>query len=215
MKKISKMQNLALMSLFAGIIFMLALSGFGYIQLGIIRATIIHIPVIVGSILFGPKKGAFLGFLFGVTSFITNTSTPGLLSFAFSPLIPIPGTDRGSIRALAICFIPRILVGVVPFYIFHLFQSLYKGKKRLLSFAIAGIAGAVTNTLLVMGGIYILFKDSYAAAMEIPTTIVFQTVLTVIFTNGIPEALFAGIITSALCRALMSNHQVRDMLERY
>ena len=30
----------------------------GFIPLGFMNATIIHIPVIVGSILLGPKKGA-------------------------------------------------------------------------------------------------------------------------------------------------------------
>lgn len=215
MKKISKIQNLVLMSLFAGIIFMLAFSGIGYIQLGFIKATIIHIPVIVGSILLGSKRGAFLGFLFGITSFISNTFSPGIMSFAFSPLISIPGTDNGSIMALAICFIPRILVGIVPYYIFRLLHSLFKGKMNLLSFGIAGIAGAITNTLLVMSGIYLLFKDYYAAALEIPTDSVYKAVLTVIFTNGIPEALVAGILASALCRALISNNQVRDMLEHF
>lgn len=215
MKKISKIQNLVLMSLFAGIIFMLAFSGIGYIQLGFIKATIIHVPVIVGSILLGSKKGAFLGFLFGITSFISNTFTPGIMSFAFSPLIFVPGTNRGSIMALAICFIPRILVGIVPYYVFRLLRSLSKDRMNLLSFGIAGIAGAVTNTLFVMSGIYLLFKDSYAAVLKIPADTVYKAVLTVIFTNGVPEALVAGILASALCQTLVSNVQVRDMLEHF
>lgn len=37
----------------------------GFIPLGFMNATIIHIPVIVGSILLGPKKGAVLGFFSG------------------------------------------------------------------------------------------------------------------------------------------------------
>jgi uncharacterized membrane protein len=212
MKKTNKTQNLVLMSLFAGIIFILAFTPIGYIQLGFIKATIIHIPVIVGSILLGPKKGAFLGFLFGVTSFISNTFTPVIMSFAFSPLIPIPGADSGSLTSLVICFIPRIIVGIVPYYIYRLLNSLFNGKLSLLSFGIAGIAGSVTNTFLVMNGIYLIFRDSYAAALKIPTDTVYQVILAVIFTNGIPEALVAGIVVSALCRALIRNRQVRDML---
>jgi len=215
MKEKNKTQNLVLLSLFAGIIFILAFTPVGYIQLGFIKATIIHIPVIVGSILLGPKKGAFLGFLFGVTSFISNTFTPVIMSFAFSPLIPVPGADSGSLMALVICFIPRILVGIVPYYIYRLLNSLFNGKLNLLSFGIAGIAGSVTNTFLVMNGIYLIFKASYAAALGIHTDTVYRAILAVIFTNGIPEALFAGIVVSALCRALVCNRQIRDMLEHF
>lgn len=84
---------------------------------------------------------------------------------------------------------------------------------KLLSFAIAGILGSITNTLLVMGGIYLLFKDVYAAAMNLPVETVYKAVLAVIFTNGIPEALLAGVLVSALCRALLSSQQVRDMID--
>ena len=57
----------------------------GYINLIVIKATLLHVPVIVGSIVLGPKKGAVLGATFGITSLIKNTLEPSLLSFAFSP----------------------------------------------------------------------------------------------------------------------------------
>lgn len=207
-----KTRDLVLLSLFAAIIFILAFTPIGYIQLGVIKATIIHVPVIVGAILLGPKRGAFLGFLFGLTSFITNTITPVIMSFAFSPLIPVPGTDKGSIMALLICFIPRILVGIVPYFVYKLLDKLLSKKLRLFTFTAAGIAGSLTNTLFVMNGIYFIFKDSYAMARNIPLDTVYSTVLTIIFANGIPEALVAGIVTSGLCRALMNSKQVKDMI---
>ena len=60
----------------------------GYIKLPIlaIQATTIHIPVIIGSVVLGPKKGAFLGGLFGLTSLINNTTQPGITAFCFSPV---------------------------------------------------------------------------------------------------------------------------------
>lgn len=214
MKLKTRTQNIVIISLFASIIFILAYTPIGFIQLGFIKATIIHIPVIIGSILLGPKKGAFLGFLFGVTSFISNTATPVIMSFVFSPLIPVPGSDKGSPMALIICFIPRILVGVVPYYICRVIHSLTKGKMNFVTYTIAGIAGAATNTLLVMNGIYLLFRDSYAAARNIPIDTAYHAVLAVIFTNGIPEALVAGIIVASVCQALLCNRQIRDMLKQ-
>lgn len=207
-----KTRHLVLLSLFSAIIFILAFTPIGFIQLGLIKATIIHIPVIVGAILLGPKRGAFLGFLFGLTSFMSNTFTPAILSFAFSPLIPIPGTDKGSILALVICFIPRILVGIVPYYVYKLLDRLFSKKLRIVTFAIAGILGALTNTLLVMNGIYFIFKDSYAFVKNVPLDAVYSAVLAVIFANGIPEALVAGIVTCGLCKSLMASKQIKDML---
>ena len=56
-------------ALFGAIIVLLAFTPFlGYIPLGFTRATIIHIPVIIGSLLMGPKKGAVLGLVFGATA---------------------------------------------------------------------------------------------------------------------------------------------------
>ena len=73
-------------ALFAALIIILAFTPFlGYIPLGFTRATIIHIPVIIGSLMLGPKKGAFLGFVFGMTSFINNTMNPCLLYTSPSP----------------------------------------------------------------------------------------------------------------------------------
>lgn len=213
MKLSNRTQNIVIVSIFASIIFILAYTPIGFIHLGFIKATIIHIPVIIGSILLGPKKGAILGFLFGVTSIITNTVTPAIMSFVFSPLIPVPGTDKGSPLALIICFVPRILVGIVPYYIYRMIHSFTKGKMNFFTYGIAGVVGAATNTLLVMNGIYLLFRDSYAAARNVPVDAAYHAVLAVIFTNGIPEALVAGIIVASVCQALLANRQIRAMLE--
>ena len=104
------------------------------------------------------------------------------------------------------------MVGIVPYYVYRLLDQLFHNKWRLLTFTVAGILGSFTNTLLVMNGIYFVFKDSYAAARSISLEAVYSAVLAIIFGNGIPEAIVAGIVTSALCKALMSNKQIRDMI---
>ena len=73
-------------AIFGAIICIMAFTPFlGYIPLGFTRATIIHIPVIIASLLMGPKKGGVLGFVFGLTSFINNTINPTATSFVFTP----------------------------------------------------------------------------------------------------------------------------------
>lgn len=71
--KNEKTYELVLTALFTAIIVIMAFTPLGYIPLVVINATVIHIPVILGALFLGPKKGAFLGFVFGLTSFINNT----------------------------------------------------------------------------------------------------------------------------------------------
>ena len=60
-EKTAKTKELVLMAMFTAIIIAMAfVPYFGYIPLGFMNATIIHIPVIIGAIVLGPKKGAFL-----------------------------------------------------------------------------------------------------------------------------------------------------------
>ena len=205
MKKTSeKTLGLVQLSLLGAIIFILAFTPFiGYIPLGVTRATIIHIPVIVGSILLGPKKGAILGALFGVTSLIQNTVSPTATSFVFSPFYSV-GDGGGNPLSLIICFVPRILVGVVPYFVFIGLKKLMQGRKggETLSLTVAGLAGSLVNTLLVMNLIYFLFGDSYAAAKGMKVDTLYKAILTVIGVNGVPEAILAAILTAAICKAL-------------
>lgn len=198
-----KTKRLVLFSMFTAIIVVLAFTPIGFINLGFIKATIIHIPVIIGAILLGPKAGAGLGFVFGLTSLINNTVNPSISSFTFSPFMPLPGSDKGSILALLVCFIPRILVGVFPWFVYKGMQALMKGRGKAVAIAVSGVAGSMTNTLLVMHLIFFLFKDAYAGVKGIGIEAVYAVIQGIIVVNGIPEAIVAGIITVAVCRPLM------------
>ena len=80
----SRALGLVQTALLGAIIFLLAFTpSLGYIPLGVVNATIIHVPVIIGSLILGPKRGAVLGFLFGLSSMIMATTSPALTSFIF------------------------------------------------------------------------------------------------------------------------------------
>lgn len=200
-----KTYQMVLTALFTAIIIIMAFVPYlGYINLVVIKATLIHVPVIIGSILLGPKKGGFLGFVFGCTSLINNTFNPSLLSFAFSPFYSI-GEIGGNFFSLIICFVPRILVGIVPYFIFIGIRKICKAKRGIdwLALPVAGVAGALTNTLLVMNLIYICFSEQFAAAKEIAADAVYGVILTIIAANGIPEAIVAAVLTTAVCKVLL------------
>lgn len=201
-----KTRKMIIVALFVAIIFILTFTPIGFIQLPLIKATIIHIPVIIGAILLGPEIGAFLGFVFGLASFISNTFFgSSILSFAFTPVINVPGQTSGSALSLLVCFVPRILVGIVPYYVYTGLQKLFRHNKvaEYFSLAVSGIAGAVTNTGLVMGFIYLFFKHAFALKKGIATREVAGTVMGIIAANGVPEAIAAAVLTAALCKVLL------------
>ena len=203
-------------AIFGAVICVMAFTPFlGYIPLGFTRATIIHIPVIIASLLMGPKKGGALGFLFGLTSFINNTMNPTPTSFVFTPFYSIAGVSGGW-GSVIICFLPRILVGIRPYYVYKLIIrfSNEKTKKTGVSsigLVTAGVAGAMTNTLLVMNLIFLFFREAYASANNVAVSGVYTFILSIIGINGVPEAIVAGVLTLCIGRALLKKN-VRERL---
>lgn len=200
-----ELRDYVLLAMFATIILLLTFTPIGFVNLVVIKATIIQVPVIIGSVLLGPRKGAILGGVFGLASFIINTTAPSLLSFCFSPLIPVPGMGRGSLWALVICFIPRILTGIVPWYVYKLIRLPLRRetkKARTIELAVTGALGALTNTALVMGLIYFVFRDAYAAAKGVPSGAVLGLVMGVVGTNGVMEAIASAVLAMAVCYPL-------------
>jgi len=270
--KNEKTYELVLTALFTAIIIIMAFTPLGYIPLVVINATVIHIPVILGALFLGPKKGAFLGFVFGLTSFINNTFKAATASaFVFSPVLAadIIGIS-GVFKSMYICFVPRILVGILPYFVFLLIRNLLKkeqkiwhilihggaavilflsvkafvanlaggesalistivglacgillfviltvnsGKKGSASIALAyaGLTGAFTNTLFVMSGIFILYKDAYASALGIAGDAVIDVIMGVVSFNGIVEAVVAAILVSGIGLALLHVRPIKSL----
>lgn len=205
-------KELVQMSIFSALIIVLAFTPFlGYIPLGFTRATIIHVPVIIGSLMLGPKRGAVLGGVFGFTSFINNTMAPTITSFVFTPFYSL-GEYSGGIGSIIICFLPRILIGIVPYYVYLLVKKITRKKGvSEAGLVLAGLAGSLTNTLLVMNLIFVFFKEAYAAANGVSVNAVYGFIMGIIGINGIPEAIVAALITLFIGRTLMSKN-VRERL---
>jgi len=201
----SNAKQIALMGMFSAIIFLLAFTPLGFINLGFMRATTIHIPVIIGAIFLGPKYGAALGFLFGFSSFLIATLTPVPSSFVFSPFVPVPGVGSGSPWALFVAFVPRVFVGIVPYYVYKGLKKITSKNKRLdvLTLTITGLAGSLTNTLLVLHSIFIFFGEPWTTIVNgSPADAVYAVIVGIIATAGVPEAIVAGLLVAAVGSAL-------------
>lgn len=271
--KSEKTYELVLTALFTAIIVIMAFTPLGYIPLVVINATVIHIPVILGALFLGPKKGAFLGFVFGLTSLINNTFKAATASaFVFSPVLAVNVIGvSGVFKSLYICFVPRILVGVVPYFVYILIRGLLKSEQKVwrvlingvisvifffsvrafvdnlmpgkesgmigdaagtitgvilfvfltasawkktstsIALAYAGVTGAFTNTLFVMSGIYVLYKDAYAQALGIAGDTVIDVIMGIVSFNGIVEAAVAAILIAGVGLALMQVKPVKEL----
>lgn len=201
MTKSKNISDMVKMALFIALIILLSVTPLGYIPLGAINATTIQMPVIIGGVLFGWKKGAVLGGVFGITSLIKNTLQPNLTSFVFSPFVPVFGEESGSPFAIIISLVPRIMIGITAAAVFALLIKMKVNKT--LSSAAAGFCGSLVNTVLVMGGIYFFFGESYSAAKDIAYNTLMTTVAATITGAGITEAIVSAVVCGAVCTALI------------
>ncbi len=187
-------------ALMAAIVIVLANTPLGMIQLPIIKATTVHIPVIIGAILLGPSAGAILGAVFGICSLISNTMAPTLLSFAFSPFMSTSGIP-GALKAIWISVGCRILIGVAAGWLWIALEKLK--INQLIALPVVGFAGSMVNTVTVMGSIYFLFTQQYAEAREVAVTAVWGLIMGTVTASGIPEAVAAAILVLALGKVLI------------
>ena len=173
----------------------------GSIPIGPIVATLAMIPVIIASLTFGKKIGMFMGFVMATFSFIVWTfimpANPS--AFLFTPFSEFAGY-KGNFFSLVICFIPRILTGLVPALIVGANENAGASYvSPVVKQSLAAALGSLTNTILVMLFIFLFFRNQYES-------IVGQNILAVIgltiLTNGVPEAIIAAIVCPAVSNAI-------------
>ena len=191
---------MATLAMFCGILLVMGATGIGFIPLPVIKATTMHIPVILGAVLLGPAAGAVLGGVFGLCSIWANTTSPGLLAFAFSPFMTTEGLP-GVLKSLWIALGCRILLGVIAGW-------LWKGMKRVLkqdylALPVTAAIATICHTILVMSSIYLLLAQQYAQAKNVAITAVFGLVMGTVTASGIPEVIIAAVLVTVIGKALL------------
>ncbi|WP_282920371.1 ECF transporter S component [Ignavigranum ruoffiae] len=172
-------QKMTILALFVAILIIQSfVPGLGYIPIGPLHATIVQVTVIIGGIFFGIKMGVTLGAVWGILSLLRSILTPNILTpVIMNPLISV---------------LPRILVGLIASYVFI---QLNKKMPVALCAAVAGALGSILNTILFLGAIYLFAAETYASALSIDVNVLFSTLLAIVGTNGVPEALVSGVLT--------------------
>ncbi|WP_034993639.1 ECF transporter S component [Liquorilactobacillus vini] len=187
-----KIKQLVVLAFFCAIIILQNIIPFlGYIPLGPLNLTLIHITVIVAAFVLGPLAGAIIGGAWGLITFIRAFVWPT------SPLATIVFVNP------FVAILPRIMIGVVSGWIFRWLKNC--SLKPLAAMMISAIMGSLTNTLLVLGQIYLFYRNQSQILYQINTQALLPYLLTVIGTNGIPEAVAAAIIAPAVSLALLKS----------
>lgn len=189
-----KTYDLVVLSLMIAIEVILILTPLGYIPIGGIRATTLHIPVMLAGILLGYKGGIVLGFVFGTSSLIINTINPTPFSFVFSPFYSL-GEASGNFASIIIAYVPRIMIGIVACF---LYRRLQNTKVKAAALPVSAFFASMVNTCLVLLGIFIFFKDTYAEVKNVASSAMAAILMGQLSVNGVLEAIVAVVIVSVV-----------------
>lgn len=194
-----KTKDLTLFAFFLAVELILLFTPLGFLRIGPLSATLMHIPVIIAAVTMGWRYGAALGLIFGLCSVWNATFAPGVTSFCFSPFITV-GNVSGNFASLIIALVPRICIGLVTYAVFAFCQK--RNVNESIGVIASALAGSIINTALVLGMIYIFFGAAYAQALSISYDTLLTVLMGVVFSNGIAEALIAAVITVMVYKAL-------------
>jgi uncharacterized membrane protein len=184
-KKQKLTQNI-LMALFVALEAILAFTPIGFIMVPPIAITILHIPVIICSVIMGWKYGAVLGTLFGLFSMIRATTAGNPGDILFSPF-----TSGAPLSSVVLCFAPRILLGIVPYFIYKLINK--EGRREGLAIGVSAGLSTLMHSFLVLFFLWLFFK-------AFPLYTVFATIVSL---NCVVEFIAAVIIGIAVCKAIL------------
>ncbi|MBW1605353.1 ECF transporter S component [Lactobacillus sp. Sy-1] len=162
--------------------------GLGYLPIGPLSLTIIPVTVIIASITLGTTDGMLIGGIWGLITFIRAFFWPTspLAQYVFiNPLVSV---------------LPRILIGLVA-GITYKWTSKTNHQKIWLS--IIGAVGSLTNTVLLLGMVYVFYNGYAHELYQIDTKALLPYLLTVFSTNGLLEALIAVVLTPLIAVPLI------------
>ena len=180
-----QLNNLVLLALFVGLIFLLGQTPLGMIPLGWCNVTLLVIPVAIGTIYMGLKSGLVLGLAFGATSMVSALIKPSVLV----------GTLMGAspLAVVVMTFLPRLCI---PLVIWGVYKLLAK-KQKHIAVAVAAACGSLTNTVLYLGLMLIFYMMA-----GIDNTAVLTAIGATAGGAGPCEAIAAALICPPILTAL-------------
>ena len=147
--KSNKTKSLVFLGLLTALLFIMAYTPLGYLNIGPLAVTFNTIPVGIAAFAMGPVGGAVIGGVFGLTSFLQcfGGSVLGTTLFGVNPVLTI-----------LLCFIPRILDGLLIGFISETMKK--KAASAAIIGSVTGFFSAFFNTLFYMSLLILFFGSS-------------------------------------------------------
>ncbi len=184
-KSIFSAHHLSRLGILIALMLVLSYTPLGYLPLGPISITTMHLPVVLGAILGGVPYGLVLGFVFGLSSMLRGIQgLSGPLSFVFmNPLVSV---------------LPRVCFGLIVGFL----ADRLRNKNIILSATVPALVGTVAHTAMVMTMLYLLFGEQVASNQSLSASAVVALVWATVIGNGIPEAILAAVVATPVARLL-------------
>lgn len=203
-KQSEKIRYLVQIALLVAIQIILTATPIGFIPLGPVHITIMHIPVIIGAVAMGPTAGGILGLVFGISSMVVATMRGTPDSIVFSPFL------SKSLWSVVIAVVPRVLFGLFAAWLFLALRKVQQMSTRVAAGITAGVS-TLLHSVMVLGSIYLFLGRMYADLMNIAYNTLLGIMALVIVQNGVLEAIAAVVITVALVKPLMIVQQQKRL----
>ncbi len=202
-KKELNIKTLTFTAIFIAIITVMTFVPYtGYIRVGPIEITTLHIPVIIGAVVLGKEGGFLLGTVWGVLCVIKALATGDPIFI--NPLISL---------------VPRMIDG----FVVGLIADMFRGKVNIKGYSIlCGAIGSLINTILVLGAIALFAADTFILwfgldpneSLTVAETLR-NIMLVVAGTNGIVELGLAIFLTPVIVTAIGKVYPVNQKMKFY
>ena len=193
MKNKANVRQLVLLGLLTAILLVMSYTPLGYLNIGPLAISFNVIPVAIAAVALGPKGGAVVGAVFGLTSFLQcigvgGTSAMGVVLFGINPVL-----------AFVQRFIPRLLDGLLIGFVFKGVKSRFGAIPACF---VTGLCSALFNTVLFMSALVLLFGNTDYMQELIAGRNVIVFICSFVGINAVFEMLASTVITGAVGTAL-------------
>jgi len=176
-------RRLVVLSLFLGIITAMSFVPYtGYITLGLVSITTLHVPVLIAIIMLGTRDGFIVATAFGLLSMLRAYTSGTIEAVIFmNPLISVA---------------PRMLMGICTGLAAAYLRE--RMQNRFAFYTVVALLGTMLNTVFVLGAIA-LFAGNTIIPLGETLRMIFAIIISV---NGMLEIGMAVIVVPPVCRAL-------------
>ena len=151
----SKILNMVILAMLLALVIVLQAFA-GFIKVGPFSPSLVLIPIVIASIIIGPKGGAVLGGAFGVVVIIqcfSGVDAGGFILWGINPFF-----------TALICLVKGICAGFVPGIVYKAIAgSEPSDTKMIVSSVLAALLAPIVNTGLFIIGLSVFFKDTLYA----------------------------------------------------